>query len=71
MSHTTALHGSAKEDILESLYDQFTVDDQCLFKITQTFLSEISDGLSSYGRPMAMMHVPPTLRLLPDLIVRY
>ncbi|KAG1773849.1 hypothetical protein EDD22DRAFT_856754 [Suillus occidentalis] len=48
MSHTTALHGSAKEDILESLYEQFTIDDQCLFKITQTFLSEISDGLSSY-----------------------
>ncbi|KIK42987.1 hypothetical protein CY34DRAFT_804313 [Suillus luteus UH-Slu-Lm8-n1] len=64
MSHTTALHGSAKEDILESLYDQFTVDDQCLFKITQTFLSEISDGLSSYGRPMAM--IPTFVKGVPD-----
>jgi hexokinase len=65
MSHTTALHGSAKEDILESLCDQFTIDDQCLFKITQTFLSEISDGLSSYGRPMAMMHVSPLYVFFP------
>jgi hexokinase len=64
MSHTTALHGSAKEDILESLYNQFTIDDQCLFKITQTFLSEISDGLSSYGRPMAM--IPTFVKGVPD-----
>ncbi|KAG2119119.1 uncharacterized protein F5147DRAFT_668293 [Suillus discolor] len=64
MSHTTALHGSAKEDILQSLYNQFTIDDQRLFKITQTFLSEISDGLSSYGRPMAM--IPTFVNGVPD-----
>ncbi|KAG2362026.1 hexokinase [Suillus spraguei] len=64
MSHTTAFHGSAKEDILKSLYNQFTIDDQCLFKITKTFLSEISDGLSSYGRPMAM--IPTFVKGVPD-----
>ncbi|KAG1780376.1 hypothetical protein EV702DRAFT_1082469 [Suillus placidus] len=64
MSHTTAFHGSAKEDILESLCNQFTIDDQCLFKITQTFLSEISDGLSGYGRPMAM--IPTFVKGVPD-----
>ncbi|KAG2345134.1 hexokinase [Suillus weaverae] len=55
---------NAKEDILESLCNQFTIDDQCLFKITQTFLSEISDGLSSYGRPMAM--IPTFVKGVPD-----
>ncbi|KAG0691667.1 hexokinase, partial [Suillus ampliporus] len=64
MSYTTALHGSAKEDALSALYNQFTVDDQTLFKITQTFLNEISDGLSSYGRPMAM--IPTFVKGVPD-----
>ncbi|KAG2148061.1 hexokinase [Suillus clintonianus] len=64
MSHTTAFHGSAKEDVLDALYNQFTIDDQGLFKITQTFLSEISEGLSSYGRPMAM--IPTFVKGVPD-----
>jgi hypothetical protein len=45
------------DDILKSLHKQFTINDATLFKITTTFLNEISEGLSSYGRPMAMMHV--------------
>ncbi|KAG0699841.1 hypothetical protein DFH29DRAFT_934772 [Suillus ampliporus] len=58
MSYTTALHGSAKEVALNALYNQFTVDDQTLFKITQTFLNEISDGLSSYDSPTFVKGVP-------------
>ncbi|KAG1753668.1 uncharacterized protein EDB91DRAFT_1234101 [Suillus paluster] len=58
MSHTAALHGSAKEDVLNALHNQFTVDDQTLFKITQTFFSEISDGLSSYDSPTFVKGVP-------------
>jgi hexokinase len=59
MSQTIALHGGETDDILKSLHKQFTINDQTLFKITTTFLSEISDGLSNYGRAMAMMHVFP------------
>jgi hexokinase len=65
MSPTTALHGGASDnDILNSLHNQFTIDDQSLFKITKTFLSEISEGLSTYGRPMAMMYILSSFSVL-------
>ncbi|OAX43092.1 hypothetical protein K503DRAFT_709312 [Rhizopogon vinicolor AM-OR11-026] len=64
MSYTTALHGGATDDILKSLHKQFTIDDQTLFKITTTFLSEISEGLSNYGRAMAM--IPTFVKGVPD-----
>ncbi|KAJ8589890.1 hexokinase [Rhizopogon salebrosus TDB-379] len=64
MSHTIALHGGETDDILKSLHKQFTINDQTLFKITTTFLSEISDGLSNYGRAMAM--IPTFVKGVPD-----
>ncbi|KAH7916718.1 hypothetical protein BJ138DRAFT_1052069 [Hygrophoropsis aurantiaca] len=64
MAHTAALNSNNAEDILQTLEQQFTVDDQTLHNITTQFLREVADGLSEYGRPMAM--IPTYVKAVPD-----
>lgn len=42
-------------DALSSILQQFSISDDRLFDITETFLREVSDGLADYGCDMAMM----------------
>jgi hexokinase len=56
MAHTSALHAQYQQDILKTIHDQLTISDDTLLNITRTFLREVTDGLSSYGHPMAMMY---------------
>ncbi|KIJ70418.1 hypothetical protein HYDPIDRAFT_105131 [Hydnomerulius pinastri MD-312] len=64
MAHTSALHAQCSEDILKTIHNQFTLGDDSLFNITKTFLREVSDGLSNYGHPMAM--IPTFVKGVPD-----
>lgn len=52
-------HASPTEDVLVSISNQFNVDDDRLFSITDTFLQEMAEGLANYGHPMAMMYATP------------
>ncbi|EIW82474.1 hexokinase [Coniophora puteana RWD-64-598 SS2] len=49
---------------LDALKDHFTLHDHQLHAITKTFLSEVSDGLSKYGHPMAM--IPTYVKGVPN-----
>ncbi|KIK99707.1 hypothetical protein PAXRUDRAFT_131530 [Paxillus rubicundulus Ve08.2h10] len=64
MAHTSALHVQYRQDVLRTIHDQLTISDDTLLNITRTFLREVTDGLSSYGHPMAM--IPTFVKGVPD-----
>ena len=40
---------------LDAVEKQFDISDDRLLAITKRFLDEVTEGLSHYGKPMAMM----------------
>lgn len=45
------------KSVLDTIERQFTIADDALVDITRRFLTEVKDGLNSYGKDMAMMCV--------------
>ncbi|KAH7888071.1 hexokinase [Phlebopus sp. FC_14] len=64
MIQTSALLATCAEDVLKTVHRAFILEDDVLFNITKTFLREVSDGLRSYGHPMAM--IPTFVTAVPD-----
>lgn len=57
MARTSAIHARYHQDVIDTIRAQFTLSEDTLVDLTQTFLREAAQGLAQYGRPMAMMYV--------------
>jgi hexokinase len=57
MVSTAALDVDDVQRVFDGIERQFQLDTDTLVTLTKAFLDEVANGLTNYGRPMAMMCV--------------